>query len=201
MADRFMKLSVFARHLGRSPSYVTKLKDQGRLALTADGRVKVRQSMELIEATRGSRDDVAERHHAARTAEKNGAEVSEPAPDKNGAPDAEEIAGELTVKEVAMRIKLAEMRDKEASSRMREIEALAKQGEYIARDDVDAAMKFIGATVRSLLDVFPDQVAPVVAPTSSLDECHALLQEICRDVLFRLGEAIERQKAALEGGG
>ena len=51
--------------------------------------------------------------------------------------------------------------------------------------------------MRSLLDVLPDQTAPLVAPVTDPDECHALLIDACRDVLTRLGEAVSREKARL----
>lgn len=48
-----MSLADFARYLGCKPSYITKLKQAGRLVLTEDGRrVKVTPSKERIEATR-----------------------------------------------------------------------------------------------------------------------------------------------------
>jgi hypothetical protein len=51
--------------------------------------------------------------------------------------------------------------------------------------------------VRSQLEVFPDQVAPLVAPVSDLDEVNALLTEHCRQVLTAVAEALERQAAGL----
>jgi hypothetical protein len=66
---------------------------------------------------------------------------------------------------------------------------------------VDAALKFVGATVRGLLDVFPDQVAPLVTPVTDLAEVHALLTEACRNVLEDFGAAVKRQQEALKGEG
>lgn len=62
MASAFMGLKQFAEHIGRSPSYVTKLKDDGRLVLAKDGRVRVKASLKRIAETAGGRDDVSERH-------------------------------------------------------------------------------------------------------------------------------------------
>jgi hypothetical protein len=58
-------------------------------------------------------------------------------------------------------------------------------------------MKFLGAAVRAALDVFPDQTAPILAPTTDLNETHALLTEACRSALYDIGVAIERQHEAL----
>ena len=61
----------FAAHLGKQPSYVTKLAKDGRLVMSADGkRVNVEASERMIAATTGNRSDVADRHAAARGAKK-----------------------------------------------------------------------------------------------------------------------------------
>ncbi len=54
--------------------------------------------------------------------------------------------------------------------------------------------------LRSLLEVMPDQTAPLVAPVSSLDEVHEILQNRARHLAEQFGAAIERQKAELEKG-
>lgn len=51
----------FARHLDVNRSYVTRLKQDGRIVLTADGLVDVEASRARILATAGGRDDVAAR--------------------------------------------------------------------------------------------------------------------------------------------
>lgn len=184
MADKTMTQREFAKHMGWADSYVTKLKNAGRLVF--DGkRVKVNESIALIDQTAGSRDDVAARHKAARIS--------------HDQPEVDVVIPDVTLKD-AQRIKaLAESRRVAALADKEEMERDRLAGDLIAREDVDAAMKFIGATVRGLLDVFPDQVSPVIAPVTSMDECHALLTEQCRNVLVGLGDAIERQRASLGG--
>lgn len=208
MAAKALTFSEFAQLRQYSNSYVTKLKDQGRLVLTADGkRIKVRETLALIEQTAGNRADVAARHQDGRSdaqpeapAKKN--PVSEPItkaqqkkPAKGAAKDNEHAD---TLNEARRRKTMAESRRVEALADKEEMERDRLAGNLIAREDVDAAMKFIGASVRGLLEVFPDQTAPLVAPVMSLEECHSLLQEGCREVLVRLGEAIERQKVMLD---
>ncbi len=120
--------SQFARLIGQSRQQVSKLKAAGRLVM--DGKlIKVVESVELIAATAGARGDVAERHAQARMAQKNDADMPLPMPEEKNAPDVI-LEGELTLKEVGMRIKLAEMRDKEASSQIREMEAAQKAGRF-----------------------------------------------------------------------
>jgi len=107
----------------------------------------------------------------------------------------------MTLKDASIIKAFAESRRVAALADKEEMERDRLAGDLIAREDVDAAMKFIGASVRGLLDVFPDQVAPLVAPVASMDECHALLTENCRNVLVGLGDAIKRQCATLDGAG
>jgi len=64
----------------------------------------------------------------------------------------------------------------------------------IARDDVDACLRFIETTMRSLLGVFPEQNAPALCAETDIHEIHAMLTEACRAVLDDIGLAIERQK-------
>lgn len=202
MADRFMGLKEFADHIGRAPSYVTKLRNADRLVMTKTNKVDVKKSLELIEATAGTRDDVAERHAAARTERKETLDSVTPSPDDKKSPDGVEISENgLTLKD-AQRIKaFAESRRVAALADREEMERDKLAGDLIAREDVDAAMKFIGATVRGLLDVFPDQTAPIVVAVNDMDECHALLTDACRNVLIGLGDAIERQRHALDRNG
>jgi len=171
---KLMSQSEFARHINQSRQHVSALKQAGRLVLVGD-KVDAEQSKELIKNTAGNRDDVKARYSES----------------KKSRSDEKEQFSE-TIKE-AQRVKvMAESRRVAAIADKEEMERDKLAGELIAREDVDASMKFIGASVRSLLDVFPDQVAPVLAPINDINECHALLTEQCRNVLVRLGEAIEQ---------
>lgn len=185
----------FAAHIGRSPSYVTSLIKAGRLVLDGSGvhaKVKVAESLALIANTQGARDDVAARHAFER-----GADGLGPQPGPEIAPTG---SGELAV---TLRERRAEeeLRRTRALADQEEMTAAKMRGDLIAREDVDAAMKFVGATLRSLLEVMPDQLAPIVAPLTALDEVHAALQDHCRDIQERFGAAIARQKDEIAKGG
>lgn len=189
----------FARFISRSPSYVTALLKEGRLVMEGAGRgakVRVAESLKKIAATRGARDDVA-----ARWAEMAGSEVPEAAgaPKAPPAPSGEAGAADL----------VADLREERARAELRRTRALADQeemaaakmrGELIAREDVDAFCKAIGAAFRAALDVLPDQVAPIVAPVTALDECHAILTDARNNALERLGQEIARRRDELEKG-
>lgn len=203
----------FARLNGWAPSWVTKLRRAGRLVLEGEGRrarIRVEESMARIAQTEGTRDDVARRHAETR---RNGARrapappvegVVQPAPAESagGPPDAAEAPSPaspwLSELDTARHLKVtAEARRVAALADREEMERDRLAGNLIAREDVDAAMRFLGAAVRGQLEVFPDQVAPLVAPVSDLEEVHALLTEHCRNVLTAVAEALERQGAGL----
>lgn len=197
MTPETLTFTEFARLQGVRPSYVTKLKDHGRLVLTEDGkRVRVAESIALIEQTAGGRIDVSARHAAARAAGGD-----------NAAPDRSVVAGgqknaasaQSDVRGVAdVRLVDAKLRKESAQADQEEMKAAQMRGELIPREDVEAAMKFIGGAVRSALEVFPDQNAPLLAPLSDLAETHEALTQACRDALHSVGEAIDRQKKQLE---
>lgn len=181
MAD-LLNQSQFAARIGQSRQYVSKLKQAGRLVMDGE-KIDAEASVALIAQTSGTRDDVKERHAQTRSA--SAGEVPQAVIDSM---------------EKARRVKaVSEARRVAAQADREEMERDRMAGDLIAREDVDAAMKFIGATIRALLDVFPDQVAPVIAPVTDMNECHAMLTDQCRGVLHGLGEAIARQRAALGG--
>lgn len=187
----------FAQYLGLVPSYITALIKAGRVVLDGEGRaarVKVAESVAMIESTQAGRFDVARRHAAARRQSPNaGADMAmlRSAPGSAPKRDAENHDSEKLVD--------AKTRKESAQADQEEMKAAQMAGNLIAREDVDAAMKFIGASVRAAMDVFPDQTAPVLSAVTDLGETHALLTEACRNVLHDIGVAIEQQMAALSG--
>lgn len=201
----------FARLIGRDRSWVTRMQQAGRLVTDGHGRsmkILVAESRAAIEQTAGHRDDVASRHENARHEQARQiapeSPISPPAmPPVQSIP--ESPADAETRSRLALEIEsarhakvLAESRRVQAAADREEMERDKLAGDLIAREDVDAAMKFIGASVFALLDVFPDQTAPIVAPIASIEGCHAALTEACRNTLVKLGEAIDQQKAVLQ---
>ena len=178
----------FARLKGWNRSSVTRAVTHGRIVMDGD-LVDVEASEARLAGTSGGRDDVAARHAAARAAA--GVKVG---------------AGETAQEAVAPPSRGTESRSdaqarkESAAADLLEIELDKARGNVINRDDVDAAMRHLGAAVRSAMDVFPDQTAPLVAPVTNLDEVHSLLAEACRSVLDSIDHALARQQAALANG-
>jgi hypothetical protein len=204
MDDNVKTLSQFAAQQGWEPSYVTKLKQAERLVLNSRGRVLVKESLERIDLTAGTRSDVKQRNQEKRTAAGKAATVeskSKRTGEKSGAANTPEVPEPDSQKEMIKQAQvakaLAESRRVQALADKEEMERDKLAGDLITRESVDAAFKFIGATIRALMDAFPDQVAPIIAPISNMDEVHVHLTEQCRNVLVGLGEAIERQQSEI----
>jgi len=85
--------------------------------------------------------------------------------------------------------------------------ALTAKAEYealidglIPREDFETALFFVEATMRTLMNEFPDQYAPVLCAVSDIHEVNALLTEACSNVQLALGRAIERQNQTIGAG-
>ena len=196
--SKLVTQAEFARIIQHDKSHVTRLKQVGRLVMQGS-RVDVDASIELIAATAGTRDDVKQRHEAGRAdaTVMPAASVEEPKWSPETIRNEEETRSDL---KEAQRIKaMAESRRVSAAADREEMERDKMAGDLIAREDVDAAMKFVGSTIRAQLDVLPDQLAPVIAPVTDIGEVHAMLVDACRNVLVGLGDAIEKQLNVLDG--
>lgn len=164
----------YAKLKGWNKSTVTRAKQAGRLVMVG-GLVDVEASDARLADTTAGRDDVTERHVAERAA-------------KVGAGETAPIRNEARAD--------AQARKESAAADLMEIELAEKRGNLVAKEDIDAALKSLGASVRARLDVLADQLAPVVAPVSDLDETHAILAEHFRAVLAGIADDLHRQESA-----
>ena len=192
---QLLKQAAFAKLQGWHKSTVTRLKQAGRLVMVG-GRVDVLASMKRIEETGGMRDDVAERH-ATERAQKTaatGREVAGEGKDagegEKSAPDSEEQGGRGETRANA------QARKEAAQADLAEMEVQQKRGELIPKADVDLALRSFAASVRAKLDVVADQIAPLVAPVSDLDEVHALVSEHMRGILTAVADDMGRAAVA-----
>jgi hypothetical protein len=206
MAANTTNLKGFAALLNVEPSYVTKLKQQGRLVFAdaAQRKVLIAESRELIEQTAGNRSDVAQRNQAkreesapataSRVANKGGADKKGKKAAESAAPDSQKEA----IKQAQIAKAMAESRRVQALADKEEMERDRLAGNLIPREEVDAAFKFIGAAVRAQADVYADQTTPLVAPITDLNEVHEILAQSRKDELAALGQVIEQQRAELQ---
>lgn len=183
----------FADLVGCAPSYVTKLRKEGRLVLTPNGRgVRVAESLKLMAETRGGRDDVT-----AKWAELAGRVIPEPAAEASATAETPAAGDDGAPGSVRLARAEAEARKAAAQAEQEEMKTAQMRGDLIPRDDVEACLRFVGAAIRGQLDVLPDQTAPLVAPINALDEVHAALQDACRNALEAIGQVIGRQREDL----
>lgn len=180
-------LSEFAALEGVSPSYITKLKQHGRLVLTADGKVEVEASRRRIEETKDpNRDDVRARHAARKKADV----APPPAPPLNERPPPEpNVASESFQKSRAVKEHYLARTSKFEYERM--------IGELVDRADVDFVLADYGATVRGLLQRLADRLSPQVYPLKTLEETHAAIVEAVDELQRELDETMKRRSAGL----
>ena len=183
----------FARLKNWNRSTVNRGIQTGRIVM-AGKLVDVEATNARLRETAGERPDVAERFAAERAASAAPSVVSSSvgAGDTPSQSSAEDKVGNSYQAARAVKEKYGALKAKADYEQ--------QIANLIPRDDVDAALRFVGAALRSAMDVFPDQTAPVVAPVTDISETHSLLAESCRQVLANIEDAIARQIAAITAG-
>lgn len=174
----------FADHIGCRPSYVTKLKQEGRLVLTDDGRlVRVAESIARIEATRDpAKRAVAERHadeRGAALAVGDGAAAgaaSERNDDRVG--NTYQAARAVKEKYLAMSAR----RDYEVS-----------MGKLLEADQVRAAVFSAATTLRTRLETLPEVLGPQIIALKDERQAINLMAETIEHAL----EDIAREFSAI----
>lgn len=184
----------FARLLGVSPSYVTKLREDGRLVLTDDNRkVDVEASRQRIKETESGRPQhvAGRRNHAERRA---AASAEPPAPTAppadNPPPSPPEEGGEQTTFGTRA---YWERREAAARAETREIELAKLKGELVETAAVKDAGAEAGIAIRTVLENLADQLAPVLAAETDEPSVHRILREqmdhALHDIINRLEAA------------
>ena len=188
--------SEFADYLGLMPSYITALVKAGRIVLDGEGRsarVKVAESLALIESTHGGRFDVARRHAAARRRAPNEALASTtPTPLKENAAkrDSESPESEKLVD--------AKTRKESAQADQEEMKAAEMAGSLVRVQNAKLALLDAGATVRSLCDVFADQHTAELSAMSGMADVHAYLSDCMRQFLTEFCGRLEKLELELK---
>ena len=187
--------AAFARRMGVNKSTICRGAKNGRLVLSTDGRIEVEASLVRWAETSGGRDDVAARHAANR-----GAEIpkAQPGDDRPVAGQNNDATNQPNpVQRTSESRSDAQARKESAAADLLEMEKAKLQGNLIPREDVDTALKAFATATRSRLDVLADQLAPVVAPVTSMSGVHALLSEYFRQVLAGIADDLQRHEVSL----
>jgi len=174
-----MSFADFARRLGVKPSYVNRLKADGRLVLADDGkRVLVGASEARIEASRDpAKAAVADRHAAARPP------ATLPAPEARPAStveEGEEGSGYTYWRE----------RNEKAKALASERENRIAEGELLDRAEVLSAIATAGAQVRTSLEALPYDLAAELAPITDEGRVRAVLVDRIEQTLTELSRQL-----------
>lgn len=163
--------SEFARLIGVQKSYVTKLKEQGRLVMSADGKlVDVEASKQRIQQTADpNRDDVSQRF------------------EKPKAPDANRQAGDIGNSYQAARAV------KEKYSAMQaKLEYERAIGKLVDKAEVQAVVEDVITQFRQGLENLPYRLAPELVGLD-LDGIRAALKQEVFDSLAKMQRGFLRQ--------
>ena len=183
--------AAFARHLGVVKSYVTLLKQQGRLVMTHDGKVDVEASEAKIKATEDpGKSGVAERHSKNREA---GQGATAPADAPITAVDAKKAAKIEAPEEAAEPetagspdYQKARARKETANADLAEMEARSRAGQLMETAAVLAAIADAGTTLRTFLQTIPPILAPQLATMADENQIRLLLEDQIEQSLSEL---------------
>jgi len=183
----------FARLIGVARSYVTALKNAGRLVMTADGRVEVEDSISRIDATKDpNRDDVAARHAQAREAFAPTAPPPSTAPAQVREAEDHDISYQdaRTIKE-------------RYAAKTAKLEYERAAGLMIERAAVAAAVEDLLTALRQSLEQQPHRLAPLllgqdldVLRSTLRQETETMLSEMVRDFATRLRQLAGEEESA-----
>lgn len=182
----------FARILGVRKSYVTKLAQAGRLVFTDDNRrVKVHESLKLIEESKDpNRDDVAARHAKRR---ESGRERSAEAPGAGEGAQAQDD-GEQSAARSFSRARAEKEHYLALQARLSYEQQIGKLCETAAVRELGEEL---GVVLREALEALPDQMTPLVAPITDEAKIHAMLVEQCEYILTSLADRMNKAAAQI----
>lgn len=168
--------SQYAKHIGASPAYVSKLKKQGRLVVVQDddGRdvVDFAMSDRLVRNT----TDLGRSRNGENAA--GGHAPSAPVEPVAGAGRVDAIFRQAQAQERAYHAKLAELEWKKAI------------GELVPAADVTSELARVFATFREAMQQIPGRVAAVLAAESDQARIHEVLDGEIRGALLHLKERV-----------
>ncbi len=171
--------SEFAAHKGWSKPYVSKLAKNGRLVLTADGKVDVSATEALLQRTADpSKTGVADRHQQARVEKGVTAHLAPAAPPLDPPPAAD--AGDDGE---AIDFQKARARREHYLARLAENESRKSDGDLVERAAVENAAFATGRMLRDLLLGLPKQISAELAAISDPWELERQLTAGLRRVL------------------
>lgn len=171
-------MRAFARLIGKRASYITQLREEGRLVLTPDGqRVMVAESIERIKETSDpAKFAVAARHAANR---QQGGVLPPTAPPSSPPEPAERETD--TAAMAAYQDSRAKREYYEAKKTERDYQI--SMGQLLPADDVLKAITSAITTLRNRLEALPAILAPQLAPITDEGQSQTLLADAIEHAL------------------
>lgn len=206
-AYRTASLKGFARLLGdRSPSYVTQLKEQGRLVLTPDGkRVRVEASLALVRETADPARAGVTARHAAKRGQGGAAPAAERQAPATGPDDAEDPEGEGLanpadpVESSHARRRTKALADKaEADARKALRDEQVELGQLLQAEDVEHAVRSAVVAFRGALENLPNTIAPQLAAMDDEGSVRVVIAEALEHALEELARKFSQIGKAVD---
>lgn len=170
--------SEFAALLGKNKSHITRLKQAGRIVLTAEGLVDVEKSQALIAATADpSRNAQVEARANEQMRQEHSAPLPPPAQPQQESSIGNSFAAAKAVNEKYKAL-TAKLEYEQASGKLVD----ASEARLFAAD--------LAATFRGALEVLPDRLAPELVPLNETETIRALLVESFEQVLTDIADKI-----------
>ena len=193
MMEKKMTQAEFARHIGANRSYVTQLKQAGRLVLAEDGKhVLADESIQRINQTQ----DPSKSGVAVRWAEKRGAAI----PAAGIATDGEnELGDELddlpddTEADVVHSVTHSQAKTTKEfyAAKMAKLDYLERKKELVRIEDVTHATATIVTNFRNTLESLPDRLAPMLAAEKEEQQIRLLMIDEIERALSQLHADLE----------
>jgi hypothetical protein len=172
MADQLVKFAALAQHLGVARSYVTELRQSGRLVLSDDGRrCWLQASVERIEATSDpSQAATRARHAEGRDAAAQASPGTAAVPPTAG-------EGEDEPADSGMRYQDARARKEHYLALQAQRDYELSVGQLVSAEDVRHAVANAATTLRVRLETLPSSLAAQLAAERDEARVRALLAD------------------------
>lgn len=172
----------FARLQGWQRSYVTQLKQQGRLVMV-DGKVDVEASLAKIDALASPNA-----HHQARARQLEETRANKAKEEGKG-----DDANKEGIEALNLRLKKAEADKREYEADIARMDREQKAGNLVPREIVDYVLTDYAASLRAMLETRADRLAPIIHPLQTMEEVRAALAEADEAVLVEMAETMRRK--------
>jgi hypothetical protein len=175
--NRYLSKSQFAASQGWSASYITKLKDQGRLVFNDDGKlIDVPATLAILKRTQDPGKESVRQHHADERSEKHvGSHVKFNAP-----PGDDQAADKSAVNNP--KYWDAKARREDMLADLAQLELGEKRGVLVDRKRVEAMSFAAGRMLRDAVLGLPTQLAPQLANMTDAFQIEIRLRDALRQV-------------------